>query len=127
MVYPCFEGRRITMRNSPTTLRPSIIAVLVLDTCIHSASPVGFGRRGWRATQPLKKIVIGYSAITTSQAPLWMAYEGGFFRKYGLEVQIIFVESGSRTVQTLISGDVVAAQMRARQSFKVTFRGPVLL
>ena len=39
-----------------------------------------------------------------------MAYEGGFFRKYGLEVQIIFVESGSRTVQTLISGDVVAAQ-----------------
>ncbi|HET8562886.1 MAG TPA: ABC transporter substrate-binding protein, partial [Candidatus Binatia bacterium] len=33
------------------------------------------------------------------------------FRKYGLDVQLIFVESGSRSVQTLISGDVSAAQV----------------
>jgi NitT/TauT family transport system substrate-binding protein len=38
-----------------------------------------------------------------------VAYEGGFFRKYGLDVQLIFVERGSRIVQTLISGDVAAA------------------
>ena len=124
MIYPCFEGRRITMRNSPTTLRPSIIAVLVfgalafilLHPWVSVAADGG-------ATQPLKKIVIGYSAITTSQAPLWMAYEGGFFRKYGLEVQIIFVESGSRTVQTLISGDVVAAQVAGPAVIQSNFQG----
>jgi ABC-type nitrate/sulfonate/bicarbonate transport system substrate-binding protein/LysM repeat protein len=124
MIYPCFEGRRITMRNSPTTLRPSIIAVLVFGalafTLFHPWVSVA---ADGGATQPLKKIVIGYSAITTSQAPLWMAYEGGFFRKYGLEVQIIFVESGSRTVQTLISGDVVAAQVAGPAVIQSNFQG----
>ena len=52
-----------------------------------------------------------------------MAYEGGFFRKYGLEVQIIFVESGSRTVQTLISGDVVAAQDAGPAVIQSNFQG----
>jgi NitT/TauT family transport system substrate-binding protein len=124
MIYPCFEGRRITMRNSPTTLRTSIIAVLVFgalaSTLLHPWVSVA---ADGGATQPLKKIVIGYSAITTSQAPLWMAYEGGFFRKYGLEVQIIFVESGSRTVQTLISGDVVAAQVAGPAVIQSNFQG----
>lgn len=112
------------MRNSPTTLRPSIIAVLVFGavafTLLHPWVSVA---ADGGATQPLKKIVIGYSAITTSQAPLWMAYEGGFFRKYGLEVQIIFVESGSRTVQTLISGDVVAAQVAGPAVIQSNFQG----
>ena len=60
--------------------------------------------------QPLKKVVIGYSSIAVSSLPTWVAYEGGFFRKYGLDVQLLFVESGSRMVQTLMSGDVVVAQ-----------------
>jgi NitT/TauT family transport system substrate-binding protein len=63
------------------------------------------------APQGLKKVVIAYSSISPNQAPSWAAYETGLFRKYGLDVQLIFVESGSRTVQTLVSGDVVAAQV----------------
>src|ERR1043166_7657337 len=65
------------------------------------------------ATAPggLKKIAIAYSSISPNQAPAWAAYETGIFRKYGLDVQLIFVESGSRTVQTLVSGDVVAAEV----------------
>ncbi len=61
--------------------------------------------------QSLKKITIGYSSISPASSSAWFAYEGGFFRKYGLDTQLIFIESGSRMVQTLISGDVVAAQV----------------
>ena len=61
--------------------------------------------------QSLKKITIGYSSISPASSPAWFAYEGGFFRKYGLDAQFIFIESGSRMVQTLVSGDVVAAQV----------------
>ncbi len=61
--------------------------------------------------QSLKKITIGYSSISPASSPAWFAYEGGFFRKYGLDAQLIFIESGSRMVQTLVSGDVVAAQV----------------
>jgi ABC-type nitrate/sulfonate/bicarbonate transport system substrate-binding protein/LysM repeat protein len=76
-----------------------------------------------RAPQALKKVVIGYSAISTSQAPAWIAYEAGIFRKYGLDVQLIFVESGSRTVQTLISGDVVAAQVAGPSVIQSNLQG----
>ena len=35
------------------------------------------------ANQPLRKVMIGYSAISPSQAPAWIAQDQGFFRKYG--------------------------------------------
>ncbi len=73
--------------------------------------------------QPLKKIVIAYSGISPSQAPAWMAYESGIFRKYGFDAQLIFVESGSRTVQTLISGDVVAAQVAGTSVLQSNLQG----
>jgi ABC-type nitrate/sulfonate/bicarbonate transport system substrate-binding protein/LysM repeat protein len=74
-------------------------------------------------SQPLKKVVIAYSGISPSQAPAWMAYETGIFRKYGLDAQLIFIESGSRTVQTLISGDVVAAQVAGTSVLESNLQG----
>ena len=61
--------------------------------------------------QPLKKVVIGYSALAVSSLPTWVAHDTGLFRKYGLDTQVVFIESGSRMVQALVSGDVVAAQV----------------
>ena len=75
------------------------------------------------APQALKKIVIAYSAIAPNQLPAWVAYEQGFFRKYGLDVQLIFVESGSRTVQTLVSGDVAAAQVAGSSVLQSNLQG----
>lgn len=73
--------------------------------------------------QPLKKVSIAYSAISPNQAPAWIAYEAGLFRKYGLDVQLIFVEGGSRTVQTLVSGDVVAAQVAGSSVIRSNLQG----
>jgi ABC-type nitrate/sulfonate/bicarbonate transport system substrate-binding protein len=42
-------------------------------------------------------------------APLWITQERGFFRKYGLDVQLVFIESGSTAVQSLISNEVAFA------------------
>ncbi len=75
------------------------------------------------ATQPLRKISIAYSAISPNQAPAWMAYEAGLFRKYGLDAQLIFVEGGSRTVQTLVSGDVIAAQVAGSSVIQSNLQG----
>ena len=75
------------------------------------------------SSQPLKKVFIAYSGISPSQAPAWMAYEAGFFRKYGLDAQLIFIESGSRTVQTIVSGDVVAAQVAGPSVIQSNLQG----
>src|SRR6266436_4917163 len=75
------------------------------------------------AAQPLRKVVIGYSSISPASSPVWFAHEGGFFRKYGLDAQLIFIESGSRMVQTLISGDVVAAQVSGASIIQSNLQG----
>jgi NitT/TauT family transport system substrate-binding protein len=61
----------------------------------------------WQAAeaQPLTKIRIGYPSISSRQAQLWIAKEEGLFRKYGLDVELIFLRGGQVAVQALASGD----------------------
>src|ERR1044071_24784 len=75
------------------------------------------------APQGLKKVMIAFSGIAPSYAPSWVAYETGLFRKYGLDAQLIFIESGSRTIQTLISGDVAAAQAAGAPTIQSYLQG----
>jgi NitT/TauT family transport system substrate-binding protein len=44
-------------------------------------------------------------------APAWIAQDRGFFQKYGLDVQLVFIESGSTAVKSLVSKDATFAQM----------------
>jgi NitT/TauT family transport system substrate-binding protein len=75
------------------------------------------------AERPLQKVTVAYSSISGNNAPLWITYERGFFRKNGLDVQLVFIESGSRTVQTLVSGDVALAQMAGPAVIQSNMRG----
>ena len=58
-----------------------------------------------------RTITVAYSSISGNMAPLWIAYEGGFFRKYGLEARLVFIESGTSAVKSLASTEVAFAQM----------------
>ncbi len=82
--------------------------LLAAVTCFHFADVRAADKSG---DQPLLKIRVAYSAISGSSLPAWVAYEKGFFSKYGLDVQLLYVDGGSKVVQTLISGDVAAAQV----------------
>src|SRR5262245_54063836 len=98
------------MRNTLGKFPIWFLIILIVGWAVGLFSPtLGVSAEG-TSQQPLKKVVIGYSSIAVSSLPTWVAYEAGFFRKYGLDAQLLFVESGSRMVQTLVSGDVVAAQ-----------------
>ena len=55
--------------------------------------------------QPLQKIRIGYPSISSRQAQLWIAKEEGIFRKYGLDVELIFLRGGQVAIQALTGGD----------------------
>jgi len=58
-----------------------------------------------------KKIVVGYSAIEGGVAPLWTAHQMGIFSKYGLETEVIYIESGTQSTQALVSGSVPLISM----------------
>jgi NitT/TauT family transport system substrate-binding protein len=73
--------------------------------------------------RPLEKLTIAYSSVSANMAPLWITQERGFFRKYGLDVQLVFIESGSTTVQSLISKEVAFAQMAGAGVLQSRLRG----
>ena len=75
------------------------------------------------ANRPLEKVTIAYSSISGNMAPLWITHERGLFRKYGLDAQLVFIESGSTTVQSLISKDVAFAQMAGAGVIQSRLRG----
>ena len=52
-----------------------------------------------------KEIRLVYSSITASQSVVFVAREAGIYRKHGLDVQLVFVSSGSRAISALIAGE----------------------
>ena len=58
------------------------------------------------AQSRLEKIRLAYSAIGGSQASFWIPYEAGIFRKYGLDVELLYVAGGGRAGQVVQSGEV---------------------
>lgn len=71
----------------------------------------------------LEKVVIAYSALSGNMAPLWITQERGLFRRYGLDAQLVFIESGSTTAQSLISKEVAFAQMAGAGVIQSRLRG----
>jgi NitT/TauT family transport system substrate-binding protein len=57
------------------------------------------------AAQSPQKIRIGYPSISSRQAQLWIAKDEGIFRKYGLDVELIFLRGGQVAIQALTGGD----------------------
>src|SRR3989338_878420 len=51
------------------------------------------------------RVRAGYSAISGSMLPLWMAQETGSFQRNGLEVELVFVGGGSKLLQATLGGD----------------------
>jgi ABC-type nitrate/sulfonate/bicarbonate transport system substrate-binding protein len=49
---------------------------------------------------------IAYSAISGAMASLWMAQESGYFKREGLETELLYIGGGSLLIQSMLSGDV---------------------
>ncbi|HEU0048852.1 MAG TPA: ABC transporter substrate-binding protein [Nitrososphaera sp.] len=75
------------------------------------------------ADQPVEKVRIAYSGISGSQTAIWVAYEQGFFRKNGLDVELIYIEGAPLVVQTLVSGDVTAAAVSGAAVIQSNLQG----
>jgi NitT/TauT family transport system substrate-binding protein len=58
------------------------------------------------AQLPAERLRLLYSAVGGSQASVWIPYEAGIFRKYGLDVELLYVGGGGRAAQVVQSGEV---------------------
>src|ERR1700746_98741 len=82
------------MRSNRLRLLPSVFLLLVLPSIDVTAQSVA------------EKLRMTYSAIGGSQAAVWVPYEAGIFRKYGLDVELLYVGGGGRAAQVVQSGEV---------------------
>ena len=62
-------------------LFPSVLLILMIQARLLEA-------------QELKRITMGYPSLAFTQSHIWVAKEQGLFRKYGLEVDPVFLRGG---------------------------------
>ncbi|MBI2360936.1 MAG: ABC transporter substrate-binding protein [Deltaproteobacteria bacterium] len=69
------------------------------------------------------RIRISQSAISGSQAILWVTQDAGFFRKYNLDPEIIYIAGGPPNIAALVSGDVQFTIFAGPASIAATLEG----
>jgi ABC-type nitrate/sulfonate/bicarbonate transport system substrate-binding protein len=52
-----------------------------------------------------ERLRIAYPSLTVNFAPLWMTSDKGFFKKNGVDAEILYIRS-STSIQALIAGDI---------------------
>jgi len=58
-----------------------------------------------QAVEGTEKIRIFYTAITGEQSIFWIVKESGMLQKYGLDPEMVFIDSGTLALQTMVAGD----------------------
>ena len=101
------------LRKLPKAVLSPLLALLALNLPMAAEA----------ADRPLQTVNVAYSSISGNQAALWVAQDKGFFRKYGMEVQSVLIESGTTTAQALIAGDISFANVAGPAVIQGSLRG----
>src|SRR5688572_22822103 len=54
----------------------------------------------------LERVNASYGAISGSMAPIWVAKEARLFDKQGLDLNLVYISGGPRSIMSLIGGSV---------------------
>ena len=53
-----------------------------------------------------ERIKIAYSSADASNVVWYTALDSGLYRKHGLEVELVFIQSSTTSVSSVIAGDI---------------------
>jgi NitT/TauT family transport system substrate-binding protein len=73
-----------------------ILTVLVSLTCVVAVSKLG----------AQEKLTVSYSSVDAPSANWYIAQEKGFYKKYGMDVESIFIPASSTNVAVLVAGQI---------------------
>jgi NitT/TauT family transport system substrate-binding protein len=73
-----------------------ILTVLVSLTCVVTVSKLG----------AQEKLTVSYSSVDAPSANWYIAQEKGFYKKYGMDVESIFIPASSTNVAVLVAGQI---------------------
>jgi len=84
--------------SSRKTARSALSVAELLATTRHTwklQSALLIVWLGWSVNAGGQSLKVPFAALSPNYAPLWIADQAGLFRKYGLEVQLIYISAGS--------------------------------
>ena len=105
----------------PRALAVGLLAALVAACTRPAAAPAAPSAPAPRGSAPaateaagaptidtsrVDSIRVAWTAASGSQTPIWIAYEGGYFRQYGLDVDLSFIASSSTAVQAVLADEI---------------------
>ncbi|HXG52774.1 MAG TPA: ABC transporter substrate-binding protein [candidate division Zixibacteria bacterium] len=101
-----FEKYRAALAEAASIFRPrKLLAAAVAVSACLSAGAAARPARGAEA----EKLNVCYSSIAATSISTWVPQEAGIYRKYGLDVSVVYV-AGAQAIATLISGDAHVVQ-----------------
>jgi NitT/TauT family transport system substrate-binding protein len=71
----------------------------------------------------LTKLKAAYSAESSWSLATWVAYDGGFFKKYGLDVDLILIRSAATITSALIAGETPMIQLGGNGTIQAALQG----
>jgi len=80
----------------------------------------------WSVDAAAQSLKVPFAALSPNYAPLWIADQPGLFKKYGLDVQLIYISAGSVIVPAILSGQVEIANMSSAPALTAWARGAEL-
>ncbi len=76
----------------------SLVRAFLLPVSLTQISPL--------AAASLEKVNASYGAISGSMAQTWVAKEARLYEKYGLDLNLVYISGGPRSIMSLIGGSV---------------------
>ena len=82
----------------------NFLVTVLLTLCFLGSSYETYGASG------PAKVIIAYAANNPRVAPLWITEEQGFFTKYGINAELIFIRNSALAISALISKNIDVSQ-----------------
>jgi len=95
-LYPIYQAAAST-RNPVNGFLRLVTNLFLLAGFLAAASASAQEGRPLRA---------GYTSISGNMTPLWAAREGGYFKKFGMDMDLISMPSGNEGMNALIAGEL---------------------
>ena len=92
--------------------RQIVLLALILSCCLVSPS-----------SAQRTKISAAYSAESSWSLATWVAYDGGFFKKYGLDVDLVLIRSAATITAALLAGEAPMIQLGGNGTIQAALQG----
>lgn len=74
-----------------------------------------------------EKLKFSFGSLAGSNSPVWVAKERGFFKKYGIDAELLYIVGGRVSTQALVAGEVQMGTMGPSAIIRAALAGADLV